>query len=92
MALTTKQRIEKMREQNAKLVSMVTEERERVAGYEQIAKLHAAYIAVLLKRLGVTKDNPVEITDADVQEAMRHEVRGYPAGEKAWKLYIEPKE
>jgi len=91
MALTMKQQMDTLREQNKKLVEMISEERERVVGYEQIAKLHAAYIAVLLKRLGATKENPAEIADADVHEAMQHEVRGYPDG-KAWKLYIEPKE
>ena len=67
---------------------MVNDEREKVAGYEQIAKLHAAYIAHLLSKLGATKENPVTITKNDVAAAMKLEVRGAPC-EDGFKLYIE---
>ena len=67
---------------------MVHDERDKVAGYEQIAKLHAAYIAHLLSKLGATKENPVTITKNDVAEGMRAEVRGAPC-EDGFKLYIE---
>lgn len=67
---------------------MVNDEREKVAGYEQIAKLHAAYIAHLLQKLGATKENPVTITKDDVAGAMKLEVRGIPS-EEGFKLYIE---
>ena len=78
----------KEKAKNEKLLKMIGEEREKVAGYEQLAKLHAAYIAFLLQKLGATKDNPVTITNADVAGAMNTEVRGMPDGE-GWKLYIE---
>ena len=80
--------LEREERKNAKLLQMVSDEREKVAGYEQIAKLHAAYIAHLLRKLGATKDNPVTITKDDVAEAMKLEVRGKPDGE-GFKLYIE---
>ena len=88
MKLTKQQRLEIEERKNAKLLKMVNDEREKVAGYEQIAKLHAAYIAHLLAKLGATKENPVTITRDDVAEAMKLEVRGAPAGE-GFKLYIE---
>lgn len=67
---------------------MVNDEREKVAGYEQLAKLHAAYIAHLLQKLGATKENPVTITKDDVTEAMNLKVLGAPCSE-GFKLYIE---
>lgn len=73
---------------NAKLLKMVNDERERVAGYEQLAKLHAAYIAHLLMKLGATKENPVTVTKDDVAGAMKLEVRGLTT-EEGFKLYIE---
>ena len=76
------------KEQIAKLKQMVEHEREKVAGYEQISKLHAAYIAILLRKLGATENEPFTITAADVAEAMGLEVRGYPDG-TSWKLYVE---
>ena len=88
MRLTKQQRLEIEEKKNTKLVEMVEKEREKVAGYEQLAKLHAAYIAHLLTKLGATKDNPVTITKDDVAEAMKAEVRGAPCSE-GFKLYIE---
>lgn len=76
------------KEQIAKLKQMVEHEREKVAGYQQIAELHSAYIAVLLKRLGATKDKPIIIDSLDVCEAMKCEVRGYNNG-TGWELYVE---
>lgn len=88
MRLTNKKKLEIADRKNEKLIKMVEAERERVAGYEQIAKLHAAYIAHLLGKLGATKDNPLTITKDDVAEAMKLEVRGAPCSE-GFKLYIE---
>ena len=88
MKLTKQQRLEIEERKNAKLIKMVNNEREKVAGYEQVAKLHAAYIAHLLTKLGATKENPVTITKDDVAAAMKLEVRGAPAGE-GFKLYIK---
>lgn len=45
-------------------------EKEKVAGYEQVAKMNSAYIAILLKRLGATKDNKVIIPASEVTEAL----------------------
>lgn len=88
MKLNKQQRLEIAERKNEKLIKMVESERERVAGYEQIAKLHAAYIAHLLRKLGATKENPVTITKGDVAGAMKLEVRGAPCSE-GFKLYIE---
>lgn len=88
MKLTKQQMLEAERKKNETLLKMVETERERVAGYEQLAKLHAAYIAFLLQKLGATKGNPVPITKEDVAEATKLEVRGLPDGE-GFKLYIE---
>lgn len=76
------------KERIAKLIKMLENEREKVAGYEQLARVHTAYIGVLIGRLGATKDNPITITKDDVAEAMKYEVRGYPEGD-AFNLYIE---
>lgn len=88
MKPTMKQRFDAECMRNEKLIQMVEAEREKVAGYEQLAKLHAAYIAFLLQKLGATKDNPITITKEDVAGAMELEVLGLPDGE-GFKLYIE---
>ena len=81
MKLTKQQMLEAERRKNETLRKMVGETREQVAGYEQLAKLHAAYIAFLLQKLEATKDNPIAITKEDVAEAMKLEVRGLPDAE-----------
>lgn len=54
-----------------KLIKMVEEERARVAGYNELAKVHTTYISILLKRLGATdKESAVNITNAEIKEAM----------------------
>jgi len=88
MKLTKQQMLNNEKAKNDTLLKMIGEEREKVAGYEQLAKLHAAYIAFLLRKLGATKDNPLAITKEDVAGAMNTEVRGLPDG-GGWKLYIE---
>ena len=88
MKLTLKQRYNAECMRNEKLLKMVEAEREKVAGYEQIAKLHAAYIAFLLQKLGATKGSPITITKEDVAEAMKLEVRGLTDSE-GWALYVE---
>ena len=85
MKMTKKQMLEK---KNANLLKMVEEKREQVAGYEQLAKLHAAYIALLLQKLGATKENPFAITKEDVAKAMKLEAKGLIDGE-VFKLYFE---
>lgn len=88
MRPTKQQMLDREKKKNDNLLKMVAAERERVAGYEQLAKLHAAYIAVLLQKLGATKDTPITITKEDVAGAMELEVLGLPDGE-GFKLYIE---
>lgn len=88
MKLTLKQRYDAECMRNEKLIQMVEAEREKVAGYEQLAKLHAAYIAFLLQKLGATKEAPVTITKEDAAEAMKLKVLALP-GSKCVGLYVE---
>ena len=74
-----------------KLIEMVEIEREKVAAYEQIANIHSAYIAMLLEKLGATKDNGVLMTGEAVKKALAdYETRATPTGD-GWKLYYEVK-
>ena len=76
MALTKKQELEKVKKQNQKLVKMLADEREKVAGHEQVAKVNCAYISILLKRLGATEDNKVDIKATEITEALeKYEAR-----------------
>ena len=78
-----------MDKQKEKLKQMVKTEREKVAGYEQIAKIHSAYISILLNELGATKDNPITITASEVTEAVKkYEARAMPV-ENGYGLYYE---
>lgn len=70
MALTKKQELANEKKRNYKLMKMVSDERQKVAGYEQLAKVHSAYIAILLKRLGATRENPLTITAEETKEAI----------------------
>lgn len=81
-----------MDNQKEKLKEMLMTEREKVAGYEQVAKVHSAYISILLKKLGATKDNTVIITDSEIKEALnKYEARAIKT-EDGWGLYCEVKE
>lgn len=65
-------------------------EREKVAGYEELAKIHSAYISILLKRLEATKDNMITITAAEVTEALqKYEARAFPNNDGSFGLYCE---
>jgi hypothetical protein len=76
-----------MDKQKEKLKQMLMEERQKVAGYEQIAQVHSAYISILLKKLGATEDNKVEIKASEVTEALgKYEARA-EATEKGFSLY-----
>lgn len=89
MALTKKQELANVKKQNERLLKMVWEEREKVAGYEQIAKVHSAYISILLNKLGATKDNMITITASEVTEALKkYEARAMPT-EEGYSLYCE---
>jgi histone H3/H4 len=64
-------------------------EREKVAGYEELAKIHSSYISILLKRLEATKDKPITITSKDVKEALtKYEARAIPSTD-GFRLYCE---
>lgn len=90
--LTKKQKLQKEKNRNHRLLKMIAEERAKVAGYEQIAKVHSAYISILLQKLGATKDNMITITAGEVKEALRkYEARAMPA-EDGYSLYCEVKD
>ena len=79
-----------MDKQKEKLKKMLQEERDKVLGYEQLAKVHSAYIAILLKELGATEENMVTITPDEVTEALkRYEARAVPGGDGSFSLYCE---
>lgn len=70
-------------------MKMVGEEREKVEGYKQIAKVHSAYISILLNKLGATKDNMITITASEVTEALtKYEARAMQT-EDGYSLYCE---
>lgn len=71
MAQAKKQELEKVKMRNDRLMKMINEEREKVKGYEEIAKVHSAYISILLRELGATKDNMITITTSEVTEALK---------------------
>lgn len=86
---TKKQKLKQEKNKNHKLMKMVSDERQKVAGYEQLAKVHSAYISILLKKLGATKDNMITITSAEVTEALKkYEARALPS-EDGFSLYCE---
>lgn len=68
---------------------LIAAERGKVKGYEELAHLHSAYISILLKKLGATKDNMVTITASEIMETLsKDEVRVIPA-EDGCRLYCE---
>ena len=90
MALTTKQELEQERKRNDRLLKMVKAEREKVAGYEQVAKVHSAYIAIFLKKLGANRSNAVCIRAEEVADALKSlETRAISGEDGAWHLYFE---
>lgn len=71
------------------LKRMVERERQKVKAYERIAKVHSAYISILLNKLGATNDNTITIKTSEVTEAMdKYESRAIPT-EDGWQLYCE---
>ena len=89
MALTKKQELANVKKQNERLLKMVGEAREKVAGYEQIAKVHSAYISILLNKLGATKDNMITITASEVTEALKKYEARAMSTEEGYSLYCE---
>lgn len=79
-----------MDKQKEKLKKMLIAEREKVKGYEEIAKLHSAYITILLRRLNATEDKPVTISADDVKNAVsRYEARAFKNDLEGWSFYVE---
>ena len=78
-----------LQKQNERLMKMVAEARERCRNYEKIANVHSAYISILLKRLGATKDNMVTITASEVKEAMDHHEARVTIDGDTYNLYCE---
>lgn len=87
--MTKKQELAQEKKRVATLVDMVKTEREKIAGYEQIARLHSAYISILLKKLGATEDNMVAITGEEIKEALEsYEARAVQV-DGGYSLYCE---
>ena len=81
-----------MDKQKEKLKQMVEAEREKVAGYEQLAKVHSAYIAILLRKLDATEDNPINIKASDVTQALEMYESRAIATNDGFGLYYEVKD
>ena len=78
-----------MDKQKEKLKQMLETERAKSRGYEELAKIHGAYISILLKALGATKDNRFAITPSEVREALeKYEARALPEDD-GYGLYYE---
>ena len=76
--------------QKEKLKQMLEDEREKVKGYEEVVKLHSAYISILLHRMKATEENSVVITKEEVKHAMKHfEARAIPTSAGVWAFYCE---
>lgn len=71
------------------LEKMVTAEKEKTKAYGHLIDVYTTYIAILLNKMGATKDAPVAITEEEIKEAMEHyNVMGtYSDGEVKVKLY-----
>ena len=74
--------------QKARMLNDVKEAKERVAGYEQMAQVQSAYISILLKRLGATEDNKVDIKATEVAEALEKYEERAIATEEGFALYL----
>jgi hypothetical protein len=82
--------ITKLKKNNEKLHKMLEEERNKVKGYEELARIHNAYIAITLKKMGATSDNPIPIINDEIKEAMEHyEVRAVVGDDGSWKFYCD---
>ncbi len=89
---TTKQKLAQEKKKINKLMKMIGEERQKAAGYEQVAKVHSAYISILLKKLGaIDNNNSVTITQTEVKEALKkYEARAMvEPTNNSYKLYCE---
>lgn len=51
-------------------------EQQKIDGYKEVAKVNSAYISILLKRLGATEDNKVDVKATEITEALeKYETR-----------------
>lgn len=64
-------------------------ERQKVAGYEQVAQVQSAYISILLNKLGATEDNAIAITAPEVAEALKKYEARAKQTEEGYSLYCE---
>ena len=88
--MTKAQEIAKLKAQNAKLLKMLEEERQTVSRYKELSKIQNAYVAVALKKIGATKENPVPIINEEITEAIdRLDVRAVIGDNGEWKFYVE---
>ena len=89
MRIKKKQRLQRAKDRNQRLMEMVEREREKIAGHEQMAKVYSAYIYLLLKKLEATKDSMVTFKKDEIQEAIQScAIRALPV-EDGWSLYYE---
>ena len=88
--ITKKQQLDQANNGNIKLRKMLAAEREKVKGYEQLAKVHSAYIDIFLKKLEATKGNAITIDAAEVKKALEHyETRATVNADGSYSLYCE---
>jgi hypothetical protein len=72
------------------LEKLLEAERQKVAGYEQLAKVHSAYISILLKKLGATDSNTaISLTQAEVKEALEKNETRALIDRDGYKLYCD---
>ncbi len=64
------QKLKVLQKKNEQLFKMVNDEREKTAGYEQVARLYTAYISILLRMLNATEEKRVTIKGTDIKEAL----------------------
>ena len=74
------------------LEGLLDMEKQKVAGYEQLAKVHSAYIAILLRKLDATEDNPINIKASDVTQALEMYESRAIATNDGFGLYYEVKD
>ena len=76
--------------QNERLRKMYEIERDKTAGYEELAKVQNAYVAILLKKLNATETKPVTITNDDVKEVLGKDIVKVNIVESgSWQFYIK---
>ena len=73
-----------------KLEDELAVEKQKAIGYEELTRIHNAYIAILLHRLNATKEESVAITKEEVSHAMNHfEARAFSQDEGVWNFYCD---